>query len=196
MNPCIRDRARSEGGYSLIETILAMAIMGFVILSVATLFFFGRRNVYSGKQMTQAISIGTRVMEDISSINKRAIYNGAFNIADNATGTSIVVNGVTYANSKIRSTKSNVMTSPPADISTELTGSTTPTGPSLLTKWNTQVGSTLQDGSVTMILTPVEDPTNTPAQFQTATIMRVRVIVQWREARRLRNITLDSVKPF
>ncbi len=188
--------SRKQKGYSLIETILAMALMGFVVMSLATLFFFGRRNVYSGKQMTQAISVGTRVLEDISSLNKRAVYNGAFGITDTAAGTSITVDGVTYANSRIRSTNATVIPSPPADIGTERTDVTTPTGPAFLTNWRNQIGDTLQDGSVTMILTPVEDPTNTPAQFQTATLMRIRVIVHWSEAKRRRNVMLDTVKPF
>jgi len=56
---------RNQSGYSLIEVLIAIAITSVVLLTVVTLFYMGRRNVYSGKQMTYAVSVGTRVLEDL-----------------------------------------------------------------------------------------------------------------------------------
>ncbi|MGK2858376.1 MAG: type IV pilus modification PilV family protein [Thermoanaerobaculia bacterium] len=180
-----------QRGYNLVEVMIAMGLLSVVMLSVLTLFFFGRQNVYSGKQMTRAVAVGTRVMEDLSSINKRSIYLGAFNIADNAVGANVTIAGRTYANSRLRSTDATVIPSPPADIATQTAG-----GPMFLTDWTAQMGTDLRDGSVSVVLTPLEDPTNSPAQFRTATLLKIRVIVQWDEGLRRRNIVLDTVKPF
>ena len=51
---------------SLPEVLIAVALTGVVILSVMTLFTLGRRNVYSGKQMSAANAVATRVLEDMA----------------------------------------------------------------------------------------------------------------------------------
>jgi prepilin-type N-terminal cleavage/methylation domain-containing protein len=186
---------RKSAGYSLVEVMIAMAILGTVLIAIMSLFVWGRRNVYSGKQMTKAIAIGNRVLEDLAPLTKKDIYSGAFNMAATNTGTaSVTVLGTTYTNCSIRSTNPTVIASPPTDISAQTSG-----GPDFLTKWQTQMGSDLANGSVTILLQPTTDPTNTPAQYGTAQVLRVRVIVQWQEsagATRNRNVSLDTVKTF
>lgn len=181
----------NQRGYNLVEVLIATGVLGAVMLSVVTLFFFGRRNVYSGKQMTRAVALGTRVLEDISGLNKRSLYLGVFNIADDATGDDITIAGRTYPNSRIRSTNPTVIPSPPTDIQDQ-----TSPGPLFLDDWTTQLGTQLKDGSVSVVLTPIEDPTNTPAEFQSATMLKIRVIVQWSEGLRRRSIVLDTTKAF
>src|SRR5215213_3018792 len=66
---------RHERGFNLIEMIVASAILGTVALSVASLFVMGRRNVYSGKEMTAAVSMATRVSEDLSGMTLPEIYS-------------------------------------------------------------------------------------------------------------------------
>src|SRR5881394_1268744 len=120
--------ARTEAGYNLVEVIIALAVFGIVAITIFTLFVMGRRNVYSGKQASQAVAVGTQVLEDLSSLNKKMIYNGSFGIADTATGASVTLKQVsgstvpTWAHAKVRSTDPSVMASPPTDISTEATG--------------------------------------------------------------------------
>lgn len=183
-------------GYSLVEALIATAILGVVALSIFTLFFLGRRNIYSGKQMSQAIVVGTGVLEDLAPLNKRNIYNGAFGIADTATGTSFTlprVSGSTamaFTNSALRSTNAAIVTPAPTGIST----SNTP--PGFLARWQAAVNGKLQNGSVTVVLTPDQDPTNTPAQFGTATLLRIRVLVRWTENRRAREAVWDTVKAY
>ena len=189
-NRALRTTTR-ERGYNLVEVLIAIGLLGVVIMAVITLFFFGRRNVFSGRQMTHAVAVGTRVLEDLSTQNKRQIYLGAFGIADNGTGANVTIAGRTYPNSRIRSTSATVIPSPPSDIQTQTVG-----GPLFLDDWTAQLGTRLRNGTVSVVLTPIEDPTNTPAQFGSATMMKIRVIVQWDEGFRHRNIVLDSVKPF
>ena len=73
---------RTQAGYNLVEVIIALAVFGVVAMTIFTLFVMGRRNVYSGKQASQAVAVGTQVLEDIGPLNKRMLYNGAFGIAD------------------------------------------------------------------------------------------------------------------
>lgn len=189
---------RAERGYSLIELLVAIAILGVVLLSILSLFVWGRKNVYSGKQLTTAIAIGTRVMEDLAPLTKEDIYEGVFAITDTSTGANIKFGTPErdYANAAIRSTKAWTGYT---DIQKENS-----TGPKFLTgAWKTQLEEKLSDGtyrprladgSVTVIMMPRVDPNNTPAQFQNASVMQVRVVVSWLENTRRRELILDSVK--
>src|SRR5215813_11179393 len=97
-------------GYSLVEVLIAIAITSVVLLTVVTLFYMGRRNVYSGKQMTYAVSVGTRMMEDISAmsashfnINDQTATNGTVNVQ----GIAAIGSGtLTFTNSIGRDTSS------------------------------------------------------------------------------------------
>lgn len=188
---------RRQAGYNLVEVLLAMAMLGVVTISIFTLFFMGRRNVYSGKQVSQAVAVGTQILEDLQPLNRQMLYNGGFGIAATSAGAAltmpaVVTGGQSYAftNSMIRSTNATIIASPPADISTENTP------PGLLTRWTTLLGTKLTNGSVTVILTPDQDAVNTPAQFGTAQLLRVRVFVRWQENSRTREVVLDTVKAF
>ena len=180
------------------RTVGALAVFGVVAMTIFTLFVMGRRNVYSGKQASQAVAVGTQVLEDIGPLNKRMLYNSAFGIADTDTGAAVTLPKVsgtsvpTYTNAKVRSTDPNVMTSPPSDISTQQTG--------LLTRWAAMVpAEKLQEGSVTLVLIPSQDtaqPANNPPQFGTAQLLQIRVYVRWTEAAHKREVVLDTVKAF
>src|SRR5258706_13904680 len=74
-----------ESGYNLVEVIFATALLGIVSITIFTLFAMGRRNVYSGKQASQAVAIGTQVIEDLAPFNKRVVYNGAVRISRTPT---------------------------------------------------------------------------------------------------------------
>lgn len=189
---------RAQSGYNLVEVIIALAVFGVVAMTIFTLFVMGRRNVYSGKQASQAVAVGTQVLEDIGPLNKRMLYNGAFGIADTDTGAAVTLPKVsgtitpTYTNARVRSTDPNVMASPPSDISTQQTG--------LLTRWAALVpAEKLQDGSVTLVLIPSQDtanPVNNPPQFGTSQLLQIRVYVRWTEATHKREVVLDTVKAF
>lgn len=188
---------RRQSGYNLVEVLLAMAMLGVVTISIFTLFFMGRRNVYSGKQTSQAIAIGTQVLEDIQPLNRTMLYNGAFGIAATATGGAFTIPAASaggqayaYTNSNIRSTNATLLSSPPTDISTDNNP------PGLIARWTGLLGTKLTNGSVTVVLTPDRDPTNNPAQYGTAQLLRVRVLVRWQEANRSREVVLDTVKAF
>ena len=169
-------RARNEAGYSLIETLIAMAILGSVLLSVLMLFVWGRKNVYSGKQMTRAVAVGTRIMEDMSALT-RANVQDAFNLSG-ATLSSITIGGKTYNNSVLRN-------------STDTTNDTL----GYLAKWNALMSQEkFTNGLVSLVITPVDPPNAGTPSITGAPIYRIRVYVQWREEARRRFIVLDTNK--
>ncbi|MDP9192841.1 MAG: prepilin-type N-terminal cleavage/methylation domain-containing protein [Acidobacteriota bacterium] len=190
-------RRNSSAGFNLVEVLIAMAILGVVAISIFTLFVMGRRNIHSGKQNSQAIVIGTQVLEDLQPYNKQMLYKGAFGLDDDDIGDDFSLTRVSgmaamsFTNSRIRSTSAAIMAAPPADISTQNTP------PGFLTRWTATLGEKLGPGSsVTVVLTPDQDPTNTPAQFRTAQLLRIRVIVRWTETNRPREAIWDTVKAF
>src|SRR5258708_28158575 len=59
---------RENRGYSLIEVLVAIAITSVVLLTVVTLFYVGKRNVYGGKQRTYALPLPNPGLEDLSAM--------------------------------------------------------------------------------------------------------------------------------
>ena len=196
-----RTHLRAQRGYNLIEVLVAMALLGVVMLAIASLFVWGRKNVYSGKQMTAAIAVGTRALEDLAPLTKEDVYNGVFNIAGTEIGKSFDLGAhpkKSYANARIRSTKATLITGM-TDIQDQKTG-----GPKFLDKWNDQLyhdpltkkQARLLDGAVSVIMIP-HDPSlasgSTPT-FAAAPVLKLRVIVSWSENNRPREVILDTSK--
>lgn len=191
---------RRQAGYNLVEVLLAMAMMGVVTISIFTLFFIGRRNVYSGKQTSQATALATQVIEDLTPLNKKLTYNGAFAITDTATGSAFTVPSAAAGGPTYPYTKSNIRSTDPTIVSGQADISTEVTPPGLLTRWNSLLGSRLANGSITIVMTPDEDtgkPATAPANsYVRAALLRIRVFVRWTEANRRREVVLDTVKAF
>lgn len=180
-------------GYSLIEVLIAMAFLSSVLLSIVGLFYMGRRNVYSGKQMTQAVSMATRVSEDLSALSYDEIYT-SFGITGTTPLTTVDVDPSaamlddTYPNSILRTT-------------TAFTAAEDPSG--FLQRWQNEIvlNQRFQDGSVSLVFTPrlpwdaaLADPTTAALTAANATVMRIRTLVRWREGQRPRQVILDFNK--
>ena len=167
---------RREAGFNLVETLIAMALMAVVLLSVVTLFFYGRANVYSGKQMTAAISVGTRIMEDLSILSKDDVIS--FFALSGATIADVTgPDGKTY------------------DDSVKITSNPMPsTPPAYLTTWNNLMPSQrFTTGKITLIFSPTRDDATAPTMAN-AQFLKIRVFVEWKETNRQRRIVLDTVK--
>ena len=170
---------RLERGYNLVEVLIAMAVLGTVLMSILTLFVFGRRNVYSGKQLTKATSVTTQVLEDLQPLSLPTLYTNFSVPVNSGLTSSITIAGQTYTNVIVRST---------ADLSKDQAG-----GPLYLTRWKALIPATaLENGKVTLVMIP--DNIKTAGDPTTAAIMRIRVITEWEEGRRARNVTADVAK--
>lgn len=185
-----RRDAHAQRGYNLMELLVAIALLGVVMLAILSLFLWGRKNVYSGKQMTAAISVATKAIEDLAPLTKEDIYSGVFDIAGTATGTTFTIGNpkTKYVQAAIRSTDANAVTGY-TDIKKQKT-----TGPKFLDKWDALVKQAgLGDGAVTLVMMPRADTQPNP-RFANSAILQLRVIVSWRENLRYREVILDSTK--
>jgi prepilin-type N-terminal cleavage/methylation domain-containing protein len=174
-------RRQADRGYSLIEVLIAIAILGSVIVGILSLFVMGRRNVYSGKQMTEAISTGTRALEDLNTMTKTSTLT-AFNLATATTGTDFSYGGQSFTNSFLRTTSN-------------ISSTTDPSG--FLTRWRDEMvnNKKFDNGEIAIVFTPRNDSAgNNPVRMTTATVVRLRIFVTWREARRNRQVVVDTVK--
>ncbi len=175
-----------QKGYNLVEVLVAMAILGAVLVSVVALFYVGRRNIYSGKQLTFANSVGVQVLEDLSGLTTTALY-AAFNIGSTTTLGSVgPINGITYPSSILRSSAS-------------ISSATEQNPPGFLTRWNTTLttGNRLQSPVLQVILTPtlpVAVMTATTPPAPAPSILRIRVVISWQEGQRTRYVTYDTIK--
>ena len=167
--------SRGQSGYNLVEVLVAMALLGTVLLSILTLFVLGRKNVYSGKQMTRATSAATHVLEDLNNMTTDDLW-AAFEITKSTTLTSPTIAGVKYTNVIVRKTN---------PIANDTAG--------YLARWQELMTDDLiQNGSVTLILIPAD--LATAGDVTTARLVRIRVVAEWNEARRHRNVTVDTTK--
>lgn len=188
MNERTHDTHRHEQGYNLVEVLIAIAVLGTIMLSIVTLFFFGRTNVYSGKMMTMGVSVGTDAVEDLSQLTVQDIYT-AFGIDGTVALADYTIDGITYEDALIRSTDPTIVASPPTDISTE-------GGTALLTAWNNDivVQKKMAEGTVTLIIQPRQPTSVGTATAPAPRLLRLRVIVRWVESLRQRHIVFDSIR--
>ena len=168
----------NERGYNLVEVLIAMAILGTVIMSILTLFIFGRRNVYSGRQMTRATSVATHVVEDIGPLTPAVFYN-SFAITTTTALASNTVAGVTYPNSILR--KQGNFTVPATAPKDFFAG------------WMALLpAADITGGSISLVIMPRDiaitgDPTS-------ARRLIIKAVTEWNEAGRQRQVTLDVTK--
>ncbi len=158
---------KHERGYSLIEVIIATAMLGLVMLAIMTLFFMGRRNIYSGQQMSRANAVAVRVLEDLSYMTGDELLEN-FEIVDadfvDACGCIDIKN-------------------------------TDAGAPAVANNWDSYVAtSQMSKGSVTLRVVPVGNLTAN-SEFTTANFLRLTVTVRWSEELRARNVSLTVAKP-
>jgi prepilin-type N-terminal cleavage/methylation domain-containing protein len=167
-------RSRRQAGYNLVEVLIAMALLGTVLMAVVSLFTIGQKNVYSGRQMTRAVSAGTVVMEDLSAFDTLKLKE-AFALPSATLG-AVTRHGRTYPNSVLVSTD---------DLTNDPLG--------YLGRWKERMTQeNFLDGRIAVLITPRN--AGADSQVSTANIFRVRVFVEWNEALRSRHITLETVK--
>ena len=67
-------RRNTQNGYSLVEVILALGLLGGVMVAISSMFVLGGQSVKSGKEMTEALSIAQDIVEEIKSFSYRTTY--------------------------------------------------------------------------------------------------------------------------
>jgi len=176
----------AERGFNLVEVMIAMAVMGTVMMSILTLFFLSQRNVYSGKQMTQAVAVGTRILEDLSTMTEDVVYSnfGITNATPRVTDRSLF--GVVHPG------ESALIT-----INTTTTYTTANDPGGYFARWQALMNTNrFADGKIYFILTPTNQvtPVVPNSFFTTAQFLRIKGIVEWNEATRTRRASFDTAK--
>lgn len=198
---------KRQSGYSLIEVLVAIAITSVVLLTVVTLFYMGRRNVYSGKQTTAAVAIGTRMLEDLSVMTAEDLHTN-FNITDATALSTVSLQGVygsamggtegqlQYAGSLARDT--TACTVDPATNPATIT-CTNDTG-GYMVKWMQLViphqnrNEVFAQPRIGLILTP-RNPSDNAQPWTSARFTKVRAYVSWEEGPNRRRYTFfDTTK--
>lgn len=183
---------RAQRGFNLVEVLVAMAITAVIIISVATLFVLGRRNVYSGKQTTAAVAIATRITEDLSHMTHDEIYR-KFGLSPSSGGwagatltASKTVEGTPYTDCVVRTE---------ADA-----GDPDKDGANLIKNWLALMQPKFSNPKISVIFMPrlnVADPATDTATPPTSTLLQIRVVMVWDEtvsAKRHRLMIVDAVK--
>ena len=198
---------KRQSGYSLIEVLVAIAITSVVLLTVVTLFYMGRRNVYTGKQTTAAVAVGTRMLEDLSAMTSEDVLTN-FNITDETKLSTVTLTGVygaadggtagqlQYADSLSRDT-SNCTVSTATDPAT-ITCTDDPNG--YMVNWLQTViphkdkNEIFAEPQIGLILTP-RDPVDNTLPWTTARFTKIRAYVSWADSKsRRRYAFFDTTK--
>jgi prepilin-type N-terminal cleavage/methylation domain-containing protein len=182
---------KSQRGFNLVEVLVAMAITAVVIISVATLFVMGRRNVYAGKQVTAAVAVATRITEDLSHMTHGEVYD-KFGLAKNgnyagATLTaSKTVEGTSYANCVVRTNADA------GDANKDKAG--------LINTWLGLMQPKFTNPQITVIFMPrlqPADPATDTGTVPISNLLQIRVVLTWDETvsnKRHRSLIVDAVK--
>jgi prepilin-type N-terminal cleavage/methylation domain-containing protein len=176
--------ARGQRGFSLVEVLVAMAITAVVIVSVSALFFLGRQNVYSGKQVTLAVGVATRVTEDLAHMQRSDVYS-QFNLSAETLSANTVL-GKTYSNSIIRTSTKAADIDPAQNDKGSYLGS-----------WIAKMTSNFATPKITVIFMPrlatVAPATDTGPTAQ-SNLLQIRTVIEWDEGLRHRSLIVDTVK--
>ena len=67
-------RRRSDGGFSLIEVVIALGLLAGVLITIYGLFIIGDRQVKSGRTSSEALSVARTILEEMNRWGFRQTY--------------------------------------------------------------------------------------------------------------------------
>jgi Tfp pilus assembly protein PilV len=85
--PTVDRRSEAERGFSLVEVIIAIGVLAGVLISIASMFMLGGRQVKTGKTITQATAIANDIMEQFDQRSFTALYTSLGAAATDTTKT-------------------------------------------------------------------------------------------------------------
>jgi type II secretory pathway pseudopilin PulG len=71
-----------QAGFSMVEVLLALGLLGAVLVSIASLFIIGGKRVAQGRERTEAVSAGTHIMETLDNMSYRGLYTNFSSASD------------------------------------------------------------------------------------------------------------------
>jgi len=79
--------AKRDGGFSLVEVIIAIGVLAGLLLSVASMFILGGRQVKAGKTITEATTLAQDMMEEFDRASFTSLYTTLGATATDSTRT-------------------------------------------------------------------------------------------------------------
>jgi prepilin-type N-terminal cleavage/methylation domain-containing protein len=182
---------RKTAGYSLIEVLVAIAITSVVLLTIVTLFYVGKRNVYAGKERSYAVAAGTRIMEDLSAMTAEDVQH-AFNLDDNTDlSNAVTLDGLPPGSQGTNGSGQIVVNNSVLRDSSACTWSAgwtcTNDTDKYMANWMTEIAASgntsekLANPVIGIIITP-RTPTDNAKKVTTAQFTKIRVFIRWDEA--------------
>lgn len=161
-------RTGQERGFSLIEVIIALALLAAVLLTISGLFIQGSQSVNSGRDLTEATSLATNILEDMDKWAFTQLYT-------NYCGTT--------ASGALTFTTDNLQTN----------GTTCSAITTTASGWQNGIRQRLPNSKGTVVVTPMGGAT-----FAAAKGVRVQVTVSWymraRTSSNPRQVSLETVR--
>lgn len=171
-------RGVPQDGFSLVEVMIASALLATVLLSIGGVFLAGSQNVSSGRELTEAVTIANSVTEQVLAWPYEKVWGMTGGTADSETAT--------WRNDATQPT----YVGDPADVA-----DWTATAQA----WTEKVESDLNEGiliyrvdGIDRLPDEVDDGLQT---FRDAEFLRVTVTVRWTERRgRQREVVFEEIK--
>lgn len=86
---CAQEAPSTQGGFSLIEVTLALGLLATVLISIASMFILGGKQVHQGKSTTSATAVGQTIMERIDQLPYVETYR-YFGGTDTSTSVAVL----------------------------------------------------------------------------------------------------------
>ncbi len=78
---------RRQEGFSLVEVLLALGLLGAVLVSITSQFIIGGKRVAQGRERTEALSVATHIMESLDTMSYRGLYTNFSSASNPGTAT-------------------------------------------------------------------------------------------------------------
>ena len=159
---------RSEGGFNLIEVVIALALLAAVLLTISGLFIQGSQSVNTGRDLTEATSLATDLLEQMDKWAFSQLYT---NYGKAATDAAFIACSPTVV---------------PSGAPTGTFAST-----QLNTMCQTKLNARLPNAYALVYVTPLG---TTNSHFDTAKGIQVKVVVNWTLKLKSRSVSLETVR--
>ncbi|MFQ5719500.1 MAG: prepilin-type N-terminal cleavage/methylation domain-containing protein [Acidobacteriota bacterium] len=74
--------SRNQRGFSMIEVLVALGLLGAVLIAITSLFILGGQRVRQGRERTEALSVATHLMETLDNMSYRGLYSNFTTASD------------------------------------------------------------------------------------------------------------------
>lgn len=119
-------KRNAEGGFSLVEVVVALGLMAGVLISISGLFILGDRHVKSGRTSSEALAVGRTILEEMNRWGFHQTYQ-MFGSTFNGAAQGYVVDSRTNAfASKWQTTLDEKLVNSYATVTIESLGPTAP----------------------------------------------------------------------